>query len=313
MIETLMALWNRGVGGRLMVIAITFFCICISISLLLVTVGGAWGSLFARAHPRGEGTHVVNSALVTATVPTSVATSQVVVAPTSTVTPMPCLASPTSVNGHTPQVNMTEGSGQTSVPARQASATPTHPRKTPTPGVTVTPKPKPSSTPPTVTPTSVVTPTATTLPPVTPTVIDTATVTPTVVSTPTATNTPGATPTSAPTIGIAPTATTTAITTPTVTTPAGSPTAVTSATADTGNTHTSEGGLVMSGTPSSVADGQQNGGNCLSDSLATGGVGTVLAMLQNFLWIILVSSLLGTALFCAQMYRMTRRRAERKL
>ena len=313
MIETLMALWNRGVSGRLMVIAITFFCICISISLLLVTVGGAWGSLFARAHPGGEGTPVVNSALVTATAPTSVATSQVAATPVLTVTPIPCLASPTSGNRRTPQVNVTESSGQTSVPARQASATPTQQHKTPTPGVTVTPKPKPSPTPPAVTPTTVVTPTVTTLPSVTPTVISTATVTPTVVSTPTATNTPGATPTSVPTTGVAPTATTTAITTPTVTTPAGSPMPATSATAGTGNTHASEGGSVMSGTPSSVGNGQQNGNNCFSDSLATSGVGTVLAMLQNFLWIILASSLLGTALFCAQMYRMTRRRAERKL
>ena len=309
MIETLMALWNRGVSGRLMVIAVTFFCICISISLLLVTVGGAWGSLFARAHPGDAGTHVVNSALITATAPTSVATSQAVATPIPTATPIPCLASPTSRNGNTPLTRVTANSGQTSVPLRQASATPTQQRKTPAPGVTVTPKPKPSPTTPAVTPTAVVTPTATTLPPVTPTIISTATVTQTVVSTPTVTNTPGATPTSVPTTGAAPTATTTAIATPTVTVPVGSPMPVTSATVGTGNTHTSEGGPVLSGTPSSVANGQQIGNNCFSDSLATGGVGTVLVMLQNFLWIILVSSLLGTTLFCAQMYRMTRRRA----
>ena len=326
MIETLMALWNRGVGGRLMVIAVTFFCICISISLLFVTVGGAWGALFARAHPGDGGTHIVNSALITATAPTSVATSQVVATPA--ITPVPCLASPTSANGLTPLTRVTVKSGQTGVPVQHASVTPTQPRKTPAPVATATPKPKPSPTPPAVTPTAVVTPTATTPPPVTmtptvtvtPTVTGTPAVTPTVVSTPTVTTTPGATPTSTPTIVVAPTdtttpaasqtvtITTTAITTPTVTTPAGSPTPVTSVTAGAGNTRTPNSGSVKYGTPAGVDSGQPG---CLSDSLATGGTGTVLSLLQNFLWLILATSLLGTALFCAQMYRMTHRRAER--
>ena len=316
MIETLMALWNRGTGGRLMVIAVTFFCICISISLLFVTIGGAWGALFARAHPGDGGTHIVNSALITATAPTSVATSQVVATPT--MTPVPCLASPTGVNGHTPQVSATQNSGQTSIPVQHASVTPAHPRKTPAPVATVTPKPKPSPTPPAVTPTAVVTPTATTLPPVTPTVTGPPPVTPTVVSTPTATTTPGATPTSTPTIVVAPTGTTTpgvsqtvtVATTPTVTTPAGSPTPVTSATAGAGNTRTTNSSSVKYGTPAGVGSGQAGQGSCFSDSLATGGTGTVLSLLQNFLWLILATSLVGTALFCAQMYRMTHRRTD---
>src|SRR5258708_7247060 len=103
MIETLMALWNRGVSGRLMVMVVTFFCISISISLLFVTVGGAWGSLFARGRTGGEETRVVNSVLITATAPTSVATTLVEATPTSV--PNPCLASPTGEHGHTSLVD----------------------------------------------------------------------------------------------------------------------------------------------------------------------------------------------------------------
>ena len=54
MIETLMALWNRGRGGRLLVMVVTFFCLCISISLLFVTVGSIWGSLPTHGRPGGN-------------------------------------------------------------------------------------------------------------------------------------------------------------------------------------------------------------------------------------------------------------------
>ncbi len=334
MIETLMALWNRGVSGRLIVMAVTFFCTCISISLLFVTVGSAWGSLFAHGRPGGGETRIVDSALITVTAPTSVATSPVD-ATTPAITPNPCLASPTGSHGYTPQVDVTRSSGRSSDPAARATVTPAHRQKTPTPGVTVTPEPSPTPSPtlPAVTPTVTVTPTATTLPTVTPTSISTPTVTvtntPTVGITPTDTSTPGATPpvtpavtpvvtpTSVPTTGIVPTDTATPNMTPTVTVsatvtaPASSPTVMTSATPGIGSRNGHGGGPLTPGTPSSGNNNQPGQGNCLSDNLATGGEGAVLSLLQNFLWIILVSSLLGTALFCAQMCRVTRRRAGR--
>lgn len=334
MIETLMALWNRGVSGRLMVMVGTFFCICISISLLFVTAGSVWGPLFAhgRGGGGGEETRVVNAALITATAPGAVSTSPVAVTPT--ITPDPCLASPIGAHGRTPHVSGTEKSGSTSVPTYRTSATPTpiQRHKTPTPGVTATPKPKPKPTPsptfPAVTPTATATPT----PGVTPTLTLTGTpaitptTMPTVVVTPARTTTPGATPTGTampgitPSPGIMPTDTSTpnatptklvtptVFTTPTVTAPVSSPTAVTSATAGSSDTRASDGGSVMSGTPSIVQSGQSGEGSCYSDNLAASGVGAVLSMLQNFLWLILASSLVGTALFCAQMYRVVLRR-----
>jgi hypothetical protein len=320
MIETLMALWNRGVSGRLMVMVVTFFCICISISLLFVTAGSVWGSLFAhgRGGGGGEETRVVNAALITVTAPGAVSTSSVVVTPT--ITPNPCLASPTGANELTPHVRGTEKSGGTSVPIYRTTATPTpiQRQKTPTPGVTSTPKPKPTPSPtfPTATATPHVTPTLTLTgtPAITPTTL------PTVVVTPTDTTTPGATPTPTPTgtampgitpsPGILPTVvvTPTVFTTPTVTAPVSSPTAVTSATAGSSDTRAFNGGSVMPGTPSIAQGGQPGEGSCYGDNLAASGVGAVLSMLQNFLWLILASSLVGTALFCAQVYQVTIRR-----
>jgi len=303
MIETLMALWNRGVGGRLVVMVVAFFCICISISLLFVTVGSAWGSLFAHGRTGGEGTRVVNSVLITATAPTSVATASTAPAgATPTITPNPCVASPTEGHGHTSQVDVTRSSGGTSVPSIRTSATPERLRKTPTPGVIITPEAGPSPTPPattpSVTPTVVVTPTATTLPAVTPTVTTTPAVTPTTSTTPASTPTTGIVPTDTVTPNVTPT--------PTVTAPASSPTATTDATTGTGSRHVNGGGPLTPGTPPSANNGQPGQGNCFSDNLAASGEGSVLSLLQNFFWILLVSSLLGTALFCAQMYRVTR-------
>lgn len=317
MIETLMALWNRGVSGRLIVMVVTFFCVCISISLLFVTVGSAWGSLFAHGRiGRGE-TPIVGSALITATAPTSVATSPVEATPTIIITPNPCLASP--IKSHTPPVDVTRSRTRSSDPTARASVVPAHRQKTPTPGVTVTPEPSPTL--PAVTPT--VTATATTLPTVTATAISTATVTatntPTVGITPTHTPTPVATPpvtpavtpTSTPTTGIVPTDTTTPNVTPTVTAPASSPTVMTGGTPGIGSRIGHGGGPLTSGTPSSGNNNQPGQGNCFSDTLVANGEGAMLSLLQNFLWIILMSSLLGTALFCAQMCRITRRRAGR--
>ena len=305
MIETLMALWNRGVSGRLVVMVVTFFCISISISLLFVTVGSAWGSLFARGRTGGEETHVVNAVLITATAPTAIAPT--VIGATPTRVPDPCLASPTGEQGHTSLVDARRSGGRTSVPTARISVTPVQRQKTPVASVTVTPalSPTPSATLPAVTPTVVVSPTATTLPTVTPTVISTPTVTvtntPTVGITPTDTSTPGATPTppvGTPTSGIGPTGTDTPGVTPTVTT---------SVTPGIGSRQGHGGGPLTPGTPSSGSTNQQGQGNCFGATLAASGEGTALALLQNFFWLILISSLLGTALFCAQMYRVSRK------
>ena len=325
MVETMMALWNWGVSGRLIVMAVTFFCTCISISLLFVTVGSAWGSLFAHGRPGGGETHMVDSVLITVTAPTFVAT-EVATSPveaTPAITPNPCLASPTGSHGYTPQVDVTRSSGRSSDPTARATVTPAHRQKTATPGVTVTPEPSPTPSPtlPAVTPTVTVTPTAISTPTVTVTNTPTVGITPTDTSTPGATPpvtpavtpavTPVVTPTSVPTIGIVPTVTATPNVTPTVTAPASSPTVMTSVTPGIGSRNGHGGGPLTPGTPSSGNNNQPGQGNCLSDNLATSGEGAVLSLLQNFLWIILVSSLLGTALFCAQMCRITRRRAGR--
>ncbi len=317
MIETLMALWNWGMRGRLMVMVVTFFCISISISLLFVTVGSAWGSLFARGRTSGEVTRVVNSVMITATASISVVITPVEATPTSV--PNPCLASPTGQQGHTSLVDTTRSSGRTGVPTVRVSATPVRRQKTPVPGVTVTPalSPLPSLTPsptlPAVTPTVMVSPTATILPTVTPTVISTPTVTgtftPTVGITPTDTSTPGATatpPTSTPTVTATPGVTPTAIVSPTAMGPASSPTVLTSVTPGIGSRHGHGGGPLTTGTPSSGNNNQPGQGNCFSDTLVVSGEGAVISLLQNFFWVILVSSLLGTALFCAQMYRVSR-------
>jgi hypothetical protein len=61
------------------------------------------------------------------------------------------------------------------------------------------------------------------------------------------------------------------------------------------------------GTPVDANSGQTSQGNCLGDALATDGETGLLSRLQSFIWVILMSSLLGTALFCGQMYRLSRK------
>jgi hypothetical protein len=307
MIETLMALWNRGVSGRLMVMVVTFFCLCISISLLFVTVGSIWGPLLSHGQPGGREVRVSNPALITATAPPATATATVV--GELTLPPNPCLASSTGQPGNTPRVGATRNREKSGFPSRTATSAPL--RGTPQPSVTIPPGPSPTVSPtlPAVTPTVPVTPTATAQPTITPTVTTTPVNTPTVVTSPTGTSTPGATPAPTPTVpgsiptaGITPTDTPTPVTTATVTTtaPAGSPTGgVTSKQARDGRP---QGPSAPAGTNS----GQTGQGNCLGDTLFTGGESALLSRLQDFLWIILVSSLLGTTLFCAQMYRLSR-------
>ncbi len=307
MIGTLMALWNRGVHGRLVVIGITFCCICISISLLFVTAGSVWGSLLTHGHPGNKVAHVVSSTMITATAPTAGSTPAIVATPT--MAPTPCVASATVNSASSTRSDATAGGEQTGIPTRKAATPPAHRRKkpTPTPGITPTPKPRPSPTSPAPTPTTFPSPTLTSTVEATPTVTTVPTLTPTVTST--VASTPTSAPTSTSTPGNTPTATTATVTiTPTVTVPAGSPTVLPTATDGMRATRTTGDGFILSGTPSS-ADTNQAGRNCLGDSLAQDGVGTMLSQLQNFLWLIAGSSLLGTALFCTQLYRMTRKRA----
>lgn len=311
MIETLMALWNRGMGGRLLVMLVTFFCLCISISLLFVTAGSVWGSLLAHEQPRGEATPVTNATLLTATVPPSVTTAPVQVTPT--LPPNPCLASPTGTRGNTARADATGKHEKNGVPTRTATSGPL--RKTPTPGATMLPGPSPTASPtlPAVTPTAPLVPTVTIQPTVTPI----ATNTPTVTLAPTGTSTPTV-PVSTPTVVLAPTGTetptvivagtVTPVTTPTVpgTAPSGSPTVTVSATSGIAGRQTHDGRPQVPGTPVDAHNGQSDQGNCLGDSLMTGGEANLLSRLQGFFWAILLTSLLGTTLFCTRMYRLSR-------
>ena len=303
MIETLMALWNRGMGGRLLVMIVTFFCLCISISLLFVTVGSVWGSLLAHGRPPGEATAVTNATLITATAPPSVTTDPVVVTPA--IPPGLCLASPTEAHGNTARTVASRKHEKNGVPTRTATSGLLH--KTPTASPAL----------PTVTPTTPLTPTVTPQPTVTPIATNTPTNTPTITLTPTDTSTPGATPTPTPTLGLAPigtdtptvtaTETATPAVTPTVpgTAPSGSPTVIASATGGIASKQVHDGRPQIPGTPVDANNGQPGQGNCLGDSLLTGGEANVLSGLQGFFWIILLSSLLGTTLFCTQMYRLS--------
>ena len=67
MIDTLMAVWNKGYGGRSIIVFFTFFLICISISLLLATTSLPWWALFPHGGPPNNAGTALNSAYLTAT------------------------------------------------------------------------------------------------------------------------------------------------------------------------------------------------------------------------------------------------------
>src|SRR5438128_1693123 len=98
MIDTLMALWNRGYGGRGIIVSTAFFLICISISLLLVSVGNSWPSLFFHDNSSGNQRNIISSADLTASAqsnnfqPTADDTVTIY-APDTTPTPNPCATS----------------------------------------------------------------------------------------------------------------------------------------------------------------------------------------------------------------------------
>src|SRR6266568_3995757 len=211
MIDTLMALWNRGYGGRGILVTIAFSLICISISLLLVSAGSSWFSSGGRGLP-AKHINIISAGDLTATAQSNnirpVADNTVTIySPTATVTANPCPT--TFVVSKTPlvQANATRyrGSGY-----HRPTPTPPHSRTTPTP-VKATPTPTPGRTPtPGVTPTE--TPTKTPTP--TPTVRPTETPTPTVTATKTLT--PTVRPTKTPTPRVTPSVTATISTSPTV-------------------------------------------------------------------------------------------------
>jgi len=283
-----MALWNRGYGGRGILVIIAFSLICISISLLLVSAGSSWFSSGGRRLP-GKHISIISAGDLTATaqsnnirpVPDNTVT---IYSPTATVTAIPC-SSTTFVVSKTPlvQANATRyrGSGH-----YRPTPTPPHSRTTPTP-VKATPTPR-------QTPTPTVTATKTPTPTVTPTKTPTPTPTVRPTETPTATETP--------TPRVTPSVTATISTTPTV------------IVTGTIFPHLSGGATPI--TTGTVASGQNrtSGGtdcshNKLVDSVGLNADGSVVAIIERHLWIILGGSTLGTLCFYMVVYVVARKRA----
>ena len=275
-----MALWNRGYGGRGILVTMAFSLICISISLLLVSAGSSWFSSGGRGLP-GKHISIISAGDLTATAQSNnirpVADNTVTIySPTATVTANPC--STTFVVSKTPlvQANATRyrGSGY-----RRPTPTPPHSRTTPTP-VKATPTPTPRRIPtPGVTPTETPTPTVT------------ATKTPTPIVRPTETPTPRVTPSVTATISTSPTVIVTGTISP----------------------HLSGGGTPI--TTGTVASGQNrtSGGtdcshNKLVDSVGLNADGSVVATIERHLWLILGGSTLGTLCFYMVVYVVARKR-----
>ncbi len=199
MIDTLMALWNRGYAGRSTGIFFAFILICISISLLLAMTGVSW--LFKLPHegPPDNQRTFVNAASLTTTAPVTPAGSTATATGT---TSRPCSLTPVISKTATRQVRTKNGSNF----PRRSTETPgpgSVPGVTPTVKVTSTPRPRPTITqtatpgptstvtpPPTVTATTTITATATVSPTATPPPTVTATVTATATTTPSPTSTP---------------------------------------------------------------------------------------------------------------------------
>ena len=329
MIDTLMALWNRGYSGRGIMTFIAFVIICISISLLLITVGGTWTSLFLH-RPSSNQRSSISAADLTATAQASAFqpvadNTATILAPTATptATSNPCITStPHSVRTPAVRGSATARRGSGGYPGKP-TPTPTHPRPTPTPikaTPTPTPTPKPTYTPgitPTVTNTPVVTPTDTPTPVVTVTPTPTNTPTPvvTVTPTPTSTPTPGVTPTATPTV------TPTVNATPTTTvgvTPTDSPTVGVTATSPS---HLRGGTPIVSSTPTAGQGQQGNGtawnprclrGGAVGDTLYLNNDGSIAASLERDVWFILGGSAVGTMLFYGAVYMKMRKKSKQR-
>lgn len=196
MIDTLMALWNRDSYSRVILALFALLSICISISLLFVTVNNAVSHLLQEGgspHNQGETAKIVPTATATAT-----ATPTEVVA-TPTPTQMPTLvivhSTPSPTVGVTPTPVPTQGGnkgnggggggGGTNCPTPTFTFASPTPTAFSTPGVT--PMPEPTD--------SVVTPTPSVAPDPDPTAPPSGTVTPVP---PSITVTPDGTPTLGP-------------------------------------------------------------------------------------------------------------------
>src|SRR5579875_604713 len=307
MIDTLMALWNRGYGGRSIGVFFAFILICISISLLLITSGVSL--LFDLAHggpPQNRRTFVNSASLTASARPPATGPT---VAPAATTTP--CLLTPL------PDKTATAGArnkGGNTFP-RRSTGTPGQggPRVTPTVKATSTPRPQPRPTPtlaPTVMPTTIPTATPTPIPTTTPSPTPTVTVTPTSTTTPVENPTPVDTPT--PTL--TPTGTTGV---PVATdTPVSAPTLMPIVTPGDGSSQarigTSGHGVhqLLPGSTNAGSWGKAARGSpdCLSDSVAFMGTGPVLRALEQGIWLILLGSCLSTLLFCGALALLRRKR-----
>ena len=275
MIDTLMALWNRGYGGRGILVIIAFSLICISISLLLVSAGSSWFSSGGRRLP-GKHISIISAGDLTATAQSNnirpvADNTATIYSPSPTVTANPC-STTTFVESKTPlvQANATRyrGSGH-----YRPTPTPPDSRTTPTP-VKATPTVRPTETP---TPTETAT------------------------ETPTSTETATTTPTETPTPRVTPSVTATTSTSPTVIVTGTIP------------PHLSGGGTPI--TTGTVASGQNrtSGGtdcshNKLVDSVGLNADGSVVATIERHLWIILGGSTLGTLCFYIVVYVVARKR-----
>ncbi|HLH61504.1 MAG TPA: hypothetical protein VKV20_07445 [Ktedonobacteraceae bacterium] len=280
MIDTLMALWNRifhkNVAHyaiarprrfRAIPLILALLLICISISLLLVTLGGVRPSLpHSGKDSHGNdrtGTRIAVSTATAQSTASAIATVPVTMTPVITGTVTTCEGTPTTIGSRGVPVSPTATHGQGGKGKLPGTPTPVPAQPTPpiisvSPVVNTTPPAPPS---PTVSPTPSITPTGTPTPG--PTATPSPGVTPSVTSTPT----PGGSLTATPTGGI--------------------------------EAPASGGG--------SGAGGGQNGypvaTNCLNDSLGIGGNQDILWIVGQYMWFILGCGVLGPLAFFASVYR----------
>src|SRR5947209_20611721 len=88
MIDTLMALWNRSYSSRSLLILSAFLLLCISVSVLLVTIGGAWLPSFAHNLASGGQGDRANGSYLTETSTASSPTAVPSTTPTLPSTPV---------------------------------------------------------------------------------------------------------------------------------------------------------------------------------------------------------------------------------
>lgn len=329
MINTFMAVWNQQRRRRGMILFLTFLVICISVSLLLVTLGDpVWLYLLKAAKPPSQvdGAHIVNTPVNNVTaVPTSPIT------PTATATAQGCNSTPTSTIRATPAkiknrvTPRATRAGTGSQGSRLWTPPVTHKYSTPTP--TRRPTPRPTSIPTAfpMTPTPVVAPTSASSPTVTPTTIVTPTQEPTSTPAPVVTPTAVTTPIGTATPALSPTATATPIpsSTPIVTVvPSSTPTIPSTTTPDDDSRL---GGAVVSkgqtpvkvknnvtkspnGTQTTRKNARLVDANCLGNSLDLLVYEGIFTTIERNIALILGGGVFGTFLFYSIIASVTRRK-----